>query len=215
MLPGDEIDARGLNPGYGTYREGGKVFASVMGIVSLRPPIARVIPFSGPYVPTVGDMVIAIVMDVGPTYWLVDLRASHYAPLHHSGTPWKIEYGECGEYLRPGDSIVVQIEGIDPTSRIMVTMNGDGLGKLSGGILQMVSPTKVPRIIGKAGSMIKMIQQYTGVKVVVGQNGRIWLDGSPEGILKARKALQIIDVEGQRHGLTDHIKLFLEGKEDG
>jgi exosome complex component RRP4 len=205
-----------LNPGYGTYREEGRIFASVAGILSLRPPMARVIPFSGPYVPGEGDTVIAIVRDVGPSYWLVDLRAYHYAPLHYTGTPWKIEYGECGEYLHPGDAIVVQIEGIDPANkRIMVTMNGDGLGKLSGGVIETVSPTKVPRIIGKAGSMIKMIQQATGVRMVVGQNGRIWVDGPPEGTLKARRALEIIDTEGQRRGLTDHIKLFLERKENG
>lgn len=205
-----------MNPGYGTYREEGRIFASVAGILSLRHPMARVIPFSGPYVPGEGDTVIAIVRDVGPSYWLVDLRAYHYAPLHYTGTPWKIEYGECGEYLHPGDAIVVQIEGIDPANkRIMVTMNGDGLGKLSGGVIETVSPTKVPRIIGKAGSMIKMIQQATGVRMVVGQNGRIWVDGPPEGTLKARRALEIIDTEGQRRGLTDHIKLFLERKENG
>jgi exosome complex component RRP4 len=210
VLPGQEIEARGLKPGYGTYRENGKIYASVTGLLSMRPPFVRVIPFAGRYVPQAGDTVIAVVRDVGSTYWLVDLRAYHYAPLHHTGTPWKIEYGECGDYLHPGDAIVVQIEGIDPTSRIMVTMNGEGLGKLSGGFIEEVSPTKVPRIIGKGGSMIKMIQQATDVKVVVGQNGRIWIDGPPDGILKARQALEIIDREGQRQGLTDRIKLFLE-----
>jgi exosome complex component RRP4 len=210
VLPGQEIDAHGLSPGFGTYRENGKIYASVTGLLSLRPPVARVIPFSGPYVPQGGDNVIAIVRDVGPSYWLVDLKAYHYAPLHYTGTPWDIEYGECGEYLRPGDAIVVQIEGIDPTNRIMVTMNGEGLGKLTGGFIDEISPTKVPRVIGKGGSMIKMIQQATGARLVVGQNGRIWIDGPPEGILKVRQVLEIIDREGQRQGLTDRIKLFLE-----
>ncbi len=210
VLPGQELDSGDYHPGYGTYREGGKIYASVAGILSIRPPTIRVIPFSGPYIPQNGDVVIAIVKIVGPTYWLVDLRAPHYAPLHYTGTPWKVEYGECGEYLRPGDAVVVRVEGMDQSKRIGVSMNGDGLGRLSGGVIEDISPTKVPRVIGKSGSMIRLIEIATGARMTVGQNGRIWVDGPQEAIFKVRKALQIIDKEGQRSGLTDRIKLFLE-----
>ncbi len=210
VLPGEELNAGEFQPGPGTYRADGRIYASVAGILSIRAPIVRVIPFSGPYIPQHGDVVIAVVKIIGPTYWLVDVGAPHYAPLHYSGTPWKIEYGECGEYLRPGDAIVVRIEAVDQNQRIGVTMNGDGLGRINGGIIEQISPTKVPRVIGKSGSMIRLLETSTGARMTVGQNGRVWIDGSQSSIYQVRQALQIIDREGQRSGLTDRIKLFLE-----
>lgn len=210
VLPGQQLDGADYTPGYGTYREEGKIYASVAGMLSIRPPVIKVIPFSGPYIPQDGDIVIAIVKMVGASFWLVDLRAPHYTPLHHSGTPWKVEYGECGEYLHPGDAVVVRVERMEEQKRMGVTMNGDGLGRLQGGVIEEISPTKVPRVIGKSGSMIKMIQQATGTRMTVGQNGRVWIDGEPASIFKVRQALEIIDREGQKSGLTDKIKLFLE-----
>lgn len=210
VLPGQELDAGEYRPGYGTFREGGKIYASVAGMLSIRPPVIKVIPFSGPYIPQDGDTVIAIVRMVGSSYWLVDVRAPHYTPLHHTGTPWKIDFGECGEYLHPGDAVVVRMERMEEAGRMGTTMNGEGLGKLTGGVIQEISPTKVPRVIGKSGSMIKMIQQATGAHMTVGQNGRVWIDGTPEAMFRVREVLQIIDREGQKSGLTDKIKLFLE-----
>lgn len=210
VVPGDEIPHQGLKPGFGTYRADGRLYASVMGLVSPRPPFMRVVPLSGPYIPQRDDVVIGVVQMVGPSYWLLDIRGPHFTPLHFTGTPWKIDYGECGEYLRPGDSIVVRVEGIDASRRIGVTMNGEGLGKIEGGYIAEISTTKVPRVIGKSGSMIQMIQGATGTRLVVGQNGRVWIDGPDEGIARVRSVLEIVDIEGQKQGLTDRVKAFLD-----
>ncbi len=88
-------------------------------------------------------------------------------------------------------------------------MSGPNLGKLDGGFLVEISPSKVPRVIGKSGSMIQLIQGSTGAKLVVGQNGRVWIEGGPEQIRKVREVLQLIDEEGQRRGLTDRVKALL------
>jgi hypothetical protein len=57
--------------------------------------------------------------------------------------------------------------------------------------------------------MIHTITQLTGTRVAVGQNGRIWVEGSPEGIHRVRECLRIIEEEGQRPGLTERIEDFL------
>lgn len=218
VLPGEEIpgqgQGQGLKPGFGVYRsrEDGKLYASVMGLVSPRPPFMRVIPLSGRYIPQRDDLVVGVIQAVGPTYWLLDIRAPHFTPLHMTGTPWQMEYGETGEYLRPGETVLVRVEGIDEARRIGVSMNGPGLGKLEGGYVSEVSPTKVPRVIGKSGSMISMIQQGTGARLVVGQNGRIWIEGTDEQIRKVREVLRLIDREGQRVGLTDRVKALLDAQ---
>ncbi len=210
VLPGDLIEDRGLRPGFGTYREDGHLYASVMGILSPRPPFMRVVPLAGPYIPQRDDVVIGVVQLVGPTYWLLDIRGPHFTPLHMTGTPWKIEYGECGEYLRPGESVIVRVEGVDAAKRVGVTMNGESLGKIEGGFIHEISPTKVPRVIGKGGSMIQMVQRATRTQLVVGQNGRVWIRGDDAGIQRVRSVLELIYMEGQRRGLTERVKGFLD-----
>jgi len=189
---------------------GGKVYANVLGLLSPRPPFIRVIPLAGRYIPKAGDVVVGTVADVQGTFWLLDISAPRWAPLHMTGTPWKIDYGETSEYLRVGDSVVVAVETLESSGRIGVTMNGPGLGKLTGGTIVTISSAKVPRVIGRGGSMIQSITSATDTKVVVGQNGRIWIDGTPEAIQRVQAALRIIDEEGHRSGLTDRVQQHLE-----
>src|SRR5580700_2787117 len=209
VLPGEEIDVHGLQPGPGTYRVDGRTYASVLGLLSRRPPVVRVIPLSGRYIPKPQDVVVGTVTDVQTTFWLLDIGAPRWAPLHMTGTPWKIDVGECGQYLHVGDTVVVAIESIDPTGRIGVTMLGDDLGKVDGGTVITMSPAKVPRVIGRSGSMIQMLTNETGCRIAVGQNGRIWVDGTPEGMVRVREALRLIEEEGQRSGLTERVAGFL------
>lgn len=209
VLPGDEIAVHGLQPGPGTYRVHGKTFASVLGLVQRRPPLVRVVPLSGRYIPRSGDVVVGTVTDVQGTFWLLDIGAPRWAPLHMTGTPWTIDFGETEQYLKVRDTVVVAVESLDVTGRIGVTMNGEGLGKLDGGTIVPISPARVPRVIGRAGSMIQTITRLTGAKMIVGQNGRIWVDGTEEAIQRVQECLELIDAEGQRSGLTERIESFL------
>ena len=209
VLPGDEIPDRGLQPGFGTYRVGKRVFASVMGYATWREPFIRVVPFAGRYVPKPHDIIVGIVQDVQKTFYLLDIDASRWAPLHTSGTPWEPGPGELDQYLRIGDAVLVAVENLDATGKIGVTMKGEGLGKLTGGTILTISPAKIPRVIGKGGSMIHTITGLTGTRVAVGQNGRIWVEGPPGGILRVREVLRVIDREGQRPGLTERIEGYL------
>jgi exosome complex component RRP4 len=209
VLPGDEIPDRGLQPGFGTYRVGKRIFVSVTGYATWREPFVRVVPFAGRYVPKPHDVIVGIVQDVQKTFYLLDIDASRWAPLHTSGTPWEPGPGELDQYLRIGDAVLVAVENLDATGKIGVTMKGDDLGKLSGGTILTISPAKIPRVIGKGGSMIHTITRLTGTRVAVGQNGRIWVDGPPEGIGRVRECLRIIEEEGQRSGLTERIEEFL------
>ncbi|HEV2230913.1 MAG TPA: exosome complex RNA-binding protein Rrp4 [Thermoplasmata archaeon] len=209
VLPGEEIAVQGLKPGPGTYRVHGKTYASVLGLVSRRPPLVRVVPLSGRYLPKPNDVVVGTVTDVQGTFWLLDIGAPRWAPLHMTGTPWKIDFGETEQYLHVADSVVVAVESLEATGRIGVTMNGEGLGKLEGGTIVPISPARVPRVIGRNGSMIGLITRHTGARIVVGQNGRVWVDGSPDAIRRVEWVLRKIDEEGQRSGLTEAIESYL------
>jgi exosome complex component RRP4 len=209
VLPGEEIASQGLKPGPGTYRVGGKVYASVLGLLSSHPPAVRVIPLSGRYIPKAGDVVVGTVTDVQGTFWLLDIGAPRWAPLHMTGTPWDVQVGETEKFLRVGDAVVVQVESLDATGRIGVTMQGDRLGKLEGGTIVRIAAARVGRVVGRNGSMIETIVRHTGAKITVGQNGRVWVDGDPEAIRRVREVLRQIDEEGMRPGLTERVEGYL------
>ena len=209
VLPGEEIRIQGLKPGPGTYRIGGKVYASVLGLLAPRPPVVQVVPLSGRYIPHPNDVVIGVVTDVQSTFWLLDIGAPRWAPLHMTGTPWKLDVGETEQYLKIGDAVVVRVESLEATGRIGVTMNGERLGKLEGGTIVRVSPARVPRVVGRGGSMVGTIGRHTGAELAVGQNGRIWVSGSPEAIRRVSEVLRMIDEEGHRPGLTDRVESYL------
>lgn len=209
VLPGEELRVAGLKPGPGTYRTGGKVYASVLGFLSEQGPVVSVVPLSGRYIPKPHDVVLGTVADVQGTFWLLDIGAPRWAPLHMTGTPWKVEVGETDRFLRVGDAVVVQVESLDPTGRIGVTMNGEGLGKLDGGTIVRIAPARVPRVIGRNGSMIATIRQHTGADIVVGQNGRVWVGGSPDAIRRVSEVLRIIEENAQHSGLTERVESYL------
>jgi len=91
-----------------------------------------------------------------------------------------------------------------------VTLKDQGLRKLQGGQIVEISHSKVPRVIGKSGSMIQIIKNYTNCRIFVGQNGRIWLDGDVDGIMRAIKAIQMIEEGAQSFGLTEKVREYLE-----
>jgi exosome complex component RRP4 len=198
-----------LKPGPGTYRVGGKVYASILGLLAPKPPFLQVIPLSGRYIPKPEDVVIGTVTDAQGTFWLLDIGAPRWAPLHMTGTPWDVEIGETEKFLRVRDSVIVRVENLDPTGRIGVTMLGDGLGKLEGGTIVNVSPARIPRVVGRGGSMIETITRHTGAQVAVGQNGRVWINGTPDAMLRASEALRLIEEQGQRRGLTERVESYL------
>ncbi|HDI06479.1 MAG TPA: hypothetical protein ENF39_00555 [Candidatus Aenigmarchaeota archaeon] len=79
---------------------------------------------------------------------------------------------------------------------------------LSGGRIAYISPSKVPRVVGKGGSMIKMIQDKTKCKVLIGQNGIIWINGDNTGLVI--KIVQKIDKEAHISGLTDRVSQLID-----
>jgi exosome complex component RRP4 len=124
--------------------------------------------------------------------------------------PWRVEFGETRKFMSVGDVVLLKIVGSDEQKRIQITMQDHGLRKLTGGMVLEISPSKVPRVIGKNGSMIQMLKNMTGCRIYVGQNGRIWIDGDLDNIVKAVQAVRMIEEEAHAHGLTEKVKQLLE-----
>lgn len=213
VVPGEEL-AAGMDylPGFGTYRDGNKIIANKLGLVNLEGRAIRVIPLSGKYIPKKGDVIIAKVEDVSFFGWRLDTNSAYSAVLQtKDGTSDFVARGaDLTAYYTFGDYIVTKIVNVTPQKLVDVTMRGPGLTKLDEGRIVKVNANKVPRIIGKEGSMVTMIKQYTDCRIIVGQNGIIWIQGSPEGELLAVKTIKEIEEKSHIHGLTEQIKEFLE-----
>lgn len=212
VIPGDLLNGDNLKAGVGTYIEDGKIYASKLGIKNIRANYINVVPLGGKYIPRPGDSVIGTIIDIGPSNWLVNINSPYPAPLHVNEVPWRVEFGDTASYLKVGDTVLVKVSNVDETMRVQVTMKEHGLRKLSGGKVVAICYSKVPRVIGKNGSMISLLKNYTNCRMFVGQNGRIWVDGDLDNIVTAIKAIKKIEEEAQVLGLTDSIKKFLEAE---
>jgi exosome complex component RRP4 len=210
VVPGDLLDSGKLKAGNGTYVVEGNIYASQLGIKSVRSNYVNVIPLGGRYIPHQGDTVIGKIIDLGPSNWLVDINSPYPAPLHVNEVPWRVEFGDTARYLNVGDVLLSKILIVDETKRVQVTMKEPGLRKLQGGQIIEITHSKVPRVIGKGGSMIQMIKSYTNCRIFVGQNGRIWLDGEIDNIVYAIRAIRMIEEEAQTIRLTERVKDYLE-----
>lgn len=216
VIPGDLVDDGKLRPGTGTYKSEGKIYASNLGFKNIRADYINVIPLAGKYIPKINDMVIGTIVNVGSSKWLVDINSPYPAPLHINEVPWKVDFGDTGRFLKIGDSILANVFSVDEIKRVQISLKGVGLRRLTGGQIVDIIPTKVPRLIGKGGSMISLIKQHTGCRIFVGQNGRIWLDGKLEDIALTIKVIRKIESKAHLSGLTNEIETYLEniGKEE-
>ena len=212
-VPGETL-AVGMDilPGSGTYRDGEKIMANRLGLVMVDGRTIKLIPLSGRYIPKTGDTIICKVIDVSFNGWRLDTNSAYSAMLSmKDATSEFIARGaNLTQYYDLGDYLVCKIVNVTSQKLIDVTMKGPGLRKLKGGRIIEVNPNKVPRIIGKQGSMVMMVKDATRCNISVGQNGLIWIDGEPMSELLAIQAIRKIEKESHTSGLTEKIKEFLE-----
>lgn len=217
VVPGDEL-AKGMDflPGKGTYRDQESIFSSIVGIIHIDGRTIKIIPLAGKYIPKRNDTIVGQVKDILMSGWVIDTGSAYDAVLNvKDASSDFIEKGaDLTQYFNFGEYVVTKIVNVTSQNLIDITMRGPGLHKLIGGRVIKINTNKVPRVIGKQGSMVSMIKQATGCKITVGQNGLVWLQGEPEKEIIAVKAIEMIEKKAHRSGLTEIMKEFLE-KETG
>ena len=213
VAPGT-ILAEGMDflPGGGAFREGDKVIASRLGLVNVDGRAIKLVPLKSSYIPKPGDRIICKVFDISYSGWRVNTNTAYPAMLSISeASSQYIEKGADLSKIFPiGSYMIAKITNVTSQNLIDVSTKGPGLGKLGAGRIIEVNPAKVPRIIGKAGSMVSMIKKATGCNIMVGQNGLVWIRGDNEHI--AVNAIRKIENEAHTQGLTEKIEQFLGGK---
>lgn len=210
VLPGDMIvESMDYLPGKNCYRDGNSIFSKRLGLVHYKGRVIEVIPLSGVYVPEVGDMVIGKVTEVQHSGWIVDINCPYEAYLPLSGVREFIDPQKTNmaKIYNAGDMIYGKISMVSPSKSIHISMQDPKTRKFDNGRIVKISSVKVPRLIGKHGSMINMIKDMTGCRISVGQNGFIWLQGEKENL--AVEAIMTIDEKSQSEGLTEYVQKML------
>ncbi len=211
VIPGEEIvSGNEFLPGDGAYRDGEAVVAERFGIANISEKHVRVVPVSGAYYPRRGNTIIGTIVDITFNGWLIDFGGAQNAFLPVSEVPRYINRNELRDFLDFGETVIVKVWDVKSRGTD-ASMKMRGFGKIEGGLILNVGPNKVPRIIGKEGSMVKMIKGATGCSITVGQNGKVWIKGTIEGELATKKIIEFIVENATIAGLTEKVEKFITG----
>lgn len=213
VVPGMVL-AKGMDylPSKGTYRRNDQIIANRLGLVQLDGKVIKTVPLAGRYLPKKDDIVIGRVTDVLLTGWRIEINSPYESvlTLKEASSDFIQRGADLTRYFALNDWVVCQIVQVTSQNLVDVSVRGPGLRKLIGGTIISVNTHKVPRIIGKRGSMVSMIKRATDCNIVVGQNGRIWMNGKPESEVIAIKAIEMISQYAHIVGLTERVKSYLE-----
>src|SRR3989344_134761 len=214
VVPG-EVLVEGMDyvPGSGVFREGEMIVANSVGLVSVDNRLVKLIPLTGFYAPKKNDTVIGKVANINFNGWMIDIGHSNFAmlSLKEATNEYIDKKADLSKYYDFGDVVVAKIISTTKDGTSDLTMKGPGLNKLVNGRVIEVASTKVPRIIGKQGSMITIIKTKTNCKVVVGQNGKVWIQSeNPEEERKAIDIIRFIEKESVKEGLTEKVEKLLK-----
>ena len=216
--PGDLIAEGDYLAGENTYKEANRIYAARIGLVEYEDKKVSVVALRAFYIPRIGDTVIGTVVEVGFNGWTVDINAPYLAILRASDVlnrPFKPQKNDLTEVLDVGDLVVAKIVSYDRTHNPQLSVDEPGLGKITRGQIMKITPTKIPRVIGKKGSMISMIKQETGCHIILGHNGLILITGKNlEDEEMAMMAIQKIEEESHTTGLTDRILQMIKKEKE-
>src|ERR671939_170167 len=213
VVPGDKIIEGRFRPLMNVIKVGNTLIATRIGIAETGRDGVKVIPLSGVYIPRVNDLVIGKIIDHSSLSWEVDINSCFSAHLPAQdvfGRDFSSARDDMTKHFAIGDMITARIVAFDRTRDPMLTVQDRDLGKIPRGELLRISATRVPRLIGKRGSMIQTIEQATQTRVLIGQNGIVVVTGrSPEGINFAVRAIRMVEEEAHTVNLTQRVKVLL------
>ena len=207
VIPGDVVTTGPFRPEQNVILEGNKIISTTIGISEIYDDSVKVIPLTGKYIPKINDLVIGKVISHTSLSWELDINSCYV------GRDFSAHADELATKLKSGDLVAARIANFDRTRDPLVTIADRDLGKIDSGDLIKISPSKVPRLIGKRGTMIQTIEMATDAAITIGQNGWVVVScESPEGLLKAKKAIEMVNEKAHVANLTDQVKEMLESK---
>ncbi len=195
VVPGEVLSEDRKKIGSHVFMENGKLVSDCLGIYSEGEEFVSVVPLNGRYIPQKNDLILGIVVDEKYSGYLIDVNSIYQS---------YVSKDELRERVKKGDVISAKVSNVNEINEADL----ESVRVFYGGEVLNVTPVKVPRLIGKNGSMLQVLKDGTGANILVGRNGRVWVKGGNIGLLK--KAIQKIEDEAHLSNLTNSVKEFLE-----
>ncbi len=213
VIPGDVITTGPLRPEQNVYQDGDRIISTSVGISEIYDNAVRVIPLSGMYVPKNNDLIIGKVIGHSALSWEFEINSCFVGFLPAQdvfGRDYSPTKDELKARLDKGDLVAARVANFDRSRDPLLTIQDRDLGKIESGELIEIAPSKVPRLIGKRGSMIQTIELATKAMITIGQNGWIVIScDDPVGLLKAIQAVKMVDAQAHTPNLTERVKSML------
>jgi exosome complex component RRP4 len=212
VIPGEVVARGNMRADSNVMRVNDTLVATRVGMAEIGHDVVRVVPLSGPYIPRIDDLVVGKVIDYSAFAWETDINSCFFGILPAAsvfGRDYSPAKDSLTDKLKVGDMIASRVIAFDRTRDPLLSISGPGLGRIPRGQVVKISPAKVPRLIGKKGSMIKTIEMGTKCRMLIGQNGVVVIVGSPEDTLRAIRAINLVDEEAHSADLTEKVQSLL------
>lgn len=222
VLPGDLIGGKSseYNIVGAVYWEGDRAYAATVAMINIKgdvkPMEVQVIPLNGVYKPRVDDIVIGYVTDILIGGWRIDIKSPYpaYLPVNEATLkPIDIVTTDLKDILNIGDIVLAKISEFNLAREypVILTIKESRLGRIEDGTVIEIDPVKVPRVIGKKGSMVNMFKDELNCDVTVGQNGRIWVRCRDRGDeVFVSQTIKFIERESHQSGLVDKVRSMIQ-----
>jgi exosome complex component RRP4 len=197
VIPGELVTEERRRLGDHVFLKEGKVYSDVLGIAESDEQTASVVPLHGKYMPRSGDLIVGIISGDVYSGYIVDINSFYNA---------FISKKELRDPLKVGTVVSAKIEEVNEVNDVQLS----NIRVFYGGEILTVAPVKVPRMIGKNGSMLEVLKKGTSCNLLIGRNGRIWIKGGNYDLLV--EAISKIEREAHLANLTNKVTLFLEEK---
>ena len=194
VVPGELVTDERKKLGSHTYLNQGRIYSDCLGIARIEGDTATVVPLEGKYLAQPGDLVVGVLVS--------EKFAGYTTDINHFYNAFVLKK-EIQENLKPGTIVSAKVYSVNEMNEVELEQPR----VFYGGDLISVSPVKIPRVIGKNGSMLEVLKRGTGCSILVGRNGRIWLKGS--NVALAIKAVEMIERQAHLDNLTEKVTAFL------
>jgi exosome complex component RRP4 len=200
LIPGDNLRKKDSN----SYEKDSNYYSKYILLVKED----KTTRLFGYYMPEVNDIIIGKVIDVLSNGWIIDINSPYLG---------KLSLKEIGvdpnDLYTYGDYILCQI--VRMTKNKLIDLEIKKKEKLNDGLILKVDPVRIPRLIGKNSSMLNLIKEYLKIDIIIGKNGRIYLNGNINDISKAVDIIRFIINNSYKSGLTEKVKEILENNRNG
>jgi len=197
LIPGDSLKKKDIN----SYERDNNNYSKYILLVN-EDKTARLF---GYYMPEVNDIIIGKVIDVLSNGWIVDINSPYVGKLSLKDTG--VDPNDLYTY---GDYILCQI--VKMTKNKLIDLEIKKKEKLNDGLILKIDPARIPRLIGKNSSMLNLIKEYLKIDIIIGKNGRVYLNGDINNVLKAVDIIRFVINNSYKRGLTEKVKEILENK---